>query len=152
MDGIMSSIPVLLYMRNSPTPPKEIGFTATLKYLVNVYGTRRPTRSTLTRRLSHAYHYTHSALTLYILSRGAFGGPSPASLTACTAPPPPRPPSPTRPHPPHAPYPALIYIYLCRARQTHVLHVGVGRSACRTRVGDRHARVAGCGNLGRKSP
>ena len=113
--------------------------------------TRRPTSSTLTCR--HAYHYTHSplyhsALTLYILSRGAFGGPSPASLTACTAPPP-RPPSPTRPHP--TPYLALIYASAERAKH-NVLHVGVRRNACRTRVDDRHARVAGCGDLGRQSP
>ena len=77
--------------------------------------TRRPTSSTLTCR--HAYHYTHSplyhsALTLYILSRGAFGGPSPARLTVCT-----RRPLPAHPHPPtHTlKYLALIYASAERA-------------------------------------
>ena len=102
------------------------GFTVTYGFTVQVNGVKIRTRrltssSTLTRR--HAYQYTHSALTLYILSRGAFGGPSPASLTACPAPPPR---VRARPHPPThtllTPLPCPD-ICLCRARQTQ-------RSSC----------------------
>ena len=79
--------------------------------------------------------------------RGAFGGPSPAGLTACMALSPRQQPSP----PPPPANPALIYASAERAKP-NVLHVGVGRNARRTRVGDRHARVAGCGGLGRQLP
>ena len=49
-------------------------------------------------------------------------------------------------------YPAPIYNTSAECAKHNVLHVGVGRNACRTRVDDRHARVAGCGDLGRQSP
>ena len=67
-------------------------------------------------------HDSHGHLPLYILC-SAFGGPSPAGLTACTALPlPPRqlsPPNPTQPCPD-------IYASAERAK-TNVLHVGVER-------------------------
>ena len=91
-----------------------------------------------------------ASLSMCIYCRGAFGGPSPASLTACMAPPPRvSPPSPSIHTQPGVP--ALIYASVEHA-EPKVLHVGAGLNACRTRVGDRHARVAGCGDLGRQSP
>ena len=53
---------------------------------------------------------------LFIYCRGAFGGPSPAGLTACMAPPPRVSPSvPIHPHPTRGPSPDIC---LCRVRQT----------------------------------
>eukprot|EP00964_Phaeocystis_antarctica_P013734 scaffold7540_cov68-Phaeocystis_antarctica.AAC.1 len=88
---------------------------------------------------------TYGVSLYFIYCRGAFGGPSPASLTACMA----ISPRQTAPTPT---YPAPIYNTSAKCAKHNVLPVGVGRNARRTRVGDRHARVAGCGGLGRQLP
>eukprot|EP00964_Phaeocystis_antarctica_P039166 scaffold22401_cov77-Phaeocystis_antarctica.AAC.1 len=102
---------------------------------------------------AHAHAHVHvwqsHAVPLHILSRRAHGGPSPADLTAYMAHLPRQPSHPSTPDP--APFDALIYASAERAKPTFFMLV-LSALACQTRVGDRHARIAGCGVSGRQSP
>ena len=108
-------------------------------------------------RLPSVIHIWQSrSAPLYTLFRSAFGGPSPAGLTAYMARS--RSVSALDPHSPTPtqPCPGICLCPSAECAKPNVLRVGPGRTGKRyarqTRVGDRHAPTAGCGDLGRQLP
>ena len=125
----------------------------TPEFVAAANGKRKPVanRGTAAKLSNYTKHQQALYDALHTYCRGAFGGPSPASLNACTTPPP-RPPSPTHPHPTHTLPCPDIYMPLPSAPTQRSSCWCWARRLSNACIGDRHAPVAGCGDLGRQSP